>query len=170
MKTDGQERCSHGGRFLGNLLIMLMLLFLYVLWDVWIIHNRYVTSDFRDIGFWHLTYGSIVVASSVTLALLRRSLIMLLFPVWYIFGWGDILYYLLERGGLPERFWGVWIIGLGQYQPEAASVVTLAQVGLLLTLVLIPVWPVGSDGCLAVTIYKKIKRYRSVNRFYEKIG
>jgi hypothetical protein len=160
-----KNRKNNFGKLVTNFVIMGLMLFLFVAWDIWMVYNIYLPVEFEGVRTWHLQYAFIVISTSFIIALIRKSAIMFLLPIWYAFGWADILYYMIERGHLPERFWGVWIVMLGQYEPLAADVIWIAKIGIILTLCLIPFWPIGDDGCVIMALYKKFKRVKKVHDF-----
>jgi hypothetical protein len=128
------------------------------------IHTKYVYQDFIDVESWHQLLTVTVVSTSVFLAFALKSLVPLTLCLMYAFGFHDIIYYYLERGFLPEKFYGVWIVILGKYEPSVGEVVQTAKIGLMVLILLFLIYPVGEDGIIPMAIYKRFKRWNHYRR------
>ena len=68
---------------------------------------------------------------------MMKTYLMLLLPIFYLTGMADTLYYFLERGYLPEKFWNVWI---WTFEPTTNYVVNLNLFGLTVFGMIIIFW------------------------------
>jgi len=104
-----------------------------VLSDIYVVNTFYVSIEFEGIRTWWFLYGSAVISVTLFLYLVLLDRHVFLIIIFYLIGFGDVCYYILERGVLPPRFYGVWI---WMWEPSVEFIVRLSVAGLLTVFIL----------------------------------
>jgi len=104
-----------------------------VLSDIYVVNTFYVPVDFEGIRTWWFLYGSAVILVTLFLYSILLDRTVFLIIIFYLIGFGDLCYYILERGVLPSKFHGVWI---WTWEPSTEFIIRLSVAGLLTVFVL----------------------------------